>query len=109
VRQQLGHDYSPAFESLQAIAGKVELHMTLVSAADEKGGIRRIGVEEAGLEIAADLVGGLPDGRPDRGAHAFDARAEALHGVDGRLEHAGERTAPAGMRRADDLGLMIGE
>ena len=53
-------------------------------------------------EIGADFVIVLADHGSQRGADLAAVSAELLHRGDSRFRHAGERTAPAGMGRADD-------
>ena len=60
-------------------------------------------------EFGADLVGFLRDARAERGAMSAALCADPLHGRDGRLDDAGQRAFPAGMRRADDARLCVGE
>ena len=60
-------------------------------------------------EIGTDLVILLPDHGAQRRAYLIARSAELLHRFDRRLGDAGERAAPAGMRRAHDPSPRIGE
>jgi len=75
----------------------------------EEHGVGRILGEKGFGEVGADLVGGVTDARAHGGDHVGTVRPQALHGTDGRVEHAAQRAAPAGMGGADHTGLGIGE
>src|SRR5579862_4153823 len=91
------------------IAGKVEHGMAVACGRREEAVAGRVLGVEAGDEIGADLVIGLPDHRSDDGADMAALGAEPLHGVDRGLDDTRKRAAPPGMGGADDVGLWVGE
>jgi hypothetical protein len=66
-------------------------------------------LEHGSGELGSDLVGTLGDAGADSGHDALAQGAHPLHGLDRGLQHAVERAAPAGMRRADHAGLGVGQ
>ena len=75
----------------------------------EEIGIGRIGGEERRGKFRPDLVGRLGDARADAGMDPRRRGAQRDHRRHRRLEHAGDRAAPAGMGGADHAGLGIGK
>ena len=90
-------------------AGQVELAFVVGLSGVEEAVAARIVVGEAIFEIDADLIAGGRDAGADDGDHAARFGAEGLHGGYGRMDDAVQRALPAGMGRADDPGLGIGQ
>src|ERR1043165_3267542 len=98
-----------AFDAVTDIARQIEHGMAGFVRRREEALVTGIGLEKARDEFRADLVIALADRRPERRRDVFARRAQRLHRGNRRLDHAGERAAPAGMRRADDARLGVGE
>ena len=84
------------------VAGEIEHGVAGVRARREEALVRGAVGPEAVDELGTDLVVRLADHRAGRGDDVRRASApQRFHRGDGRLDHAGERAAPAGMRGAD--------
>ena len=70
-------------------------------AVGEKASVGGIVGEESLAERLVHLIGSAADARADGGVMPLAACARALHRFDRRIGHAGERSAPPGMSRAD--------
>ena len=96
------------FQPRHDVARQVEHEMAGL-ARREEARVVRVGRHELLHQLGADLVARLVDHRPGRRDDARARSAEPLHLDDGCLQHAAERAAPAGVRRADHLRLRVGE
>src|SRR5665213_3323191 len=90
-------------------ASEIEQEMPGLRRRLEEGGVGRVARQEMAREFGPDLVGFLRDAGADGGDDARRGGAQILHRGDGRFQDSGERAAPAGMGRADDARLGIGE
>jgi len=95
-------------QAMNDIGFEVELRLAGVPC-DEEAGVVRIVLKEACSERFVHFVGRLRNARPDRRMDILASRAEALHGRYRGIGDTRERPAPAGVRRADDDRVMIGE
>ena len=91
------------------IAGEVEHGVSISLRRREKACIAGIRRDEALDKFGPDLVVRLPDGWAECSHDTTAPGAEPLNCGNGRLDHARERPAPAGMRRADHACLTVGE
>src|SRR5262249_50458054 len=90
------------------IPGKIEQGVLRRRRGPEESFVGRVRDEETGDEFVPDLVIRLADGGTERDRNTPPVRPAALHGGDGRFEHAGGGAAPAGMGRADHAGGVVG-
>src|SRR5581483_9718133 len=96
-----------ALEAIDHVAREIEHGMAAALSGREVARVRGVGRGEAVDQILADLVAALADHRPGCGGDARAHSAEPLHRLDGRLEYATERAAPAGVGGADHARLVI--
>ena len=96
-------------EAVGAIAGQVELPSTVASAGCEEASVGGLVGQHRIAQIGADFVRALPDARPDHSRCRCRPCAEMCHGSDGRLDHTGDGTAPAGMGGGNHAGSHVGE
>ena len=102
-------DWLAVSRRLAVLAARAEHRAALARAWREKAGGGVVGRGEGGDKLGPDLVGGLADAGPQRGANVARRRAEPDHGRDRRLDDAAERALPAGVSGADHAGAGIGE
>src|SRR5690348_2183096 len=95
-------------ESVNDISLEVEVRLA-PGCDGEEALVVALMLEECLAKRLVDLVRRLADARADRRVDVVAAGAEPLHRRDRRIGHAGERSAPPGMRSADDDSTMIRE